>query len=53
MGGPLGQDGTVPYITYLPVVHVIEVLEFCLWSAHFVYDGQIFSLVDGAVMGSS
>ncbi len=31
---------------------MIKLLEFCLQSTYFMFDGQIYSQVEGAAMGS-
>ncbi len=50
--GLLSQDDTLPCRTCLSVTHVIELLELCLRSTYFAYEGQMFSQVEGAAMGS-
>ena len=32
--------------------HIIRLLEFCLRSTHFVFQGQHYEQVEGAAMGS-
>ncbi len=36
----------------LSVGHMIKLLELCLRSTYFMFDGQIYSQVEGAAMGS-
>ena len=46
------QDDTLSSRTSLSVGHVIKLLELCLRSTYSMFDGQIYSQVEGAPMGS-
>ncbi len=37
---------------YLNTTQMLQFLEFCLNTTHFVYDEQFYKLIHGAAMGS-
>ena len=48
----LTNDKDLPQRTSMNTRHIIRLLEFCLRSTHFVFQGQHFEQVEGAAMGS-
>ena len=48
----LKEDKDLPRRTGMNTRHIIQLLEFCLRSTSFVYQGQHFEQVEGAAMGS-
>ena len=38
--------------TTMSVNHIIKLLEFCLNSTSFIYQGQFYQQIEGAAMGS-
>ena len=49
----LTYDKDLPQRTSMNTRHIIRLLEFCLRSTYFVFQGQHFEQVEGAAMGSS
>ncbi len=49
---PLLQDDTLSSRMSLSVGDAIKLLELCLRSTYFMFDGQIYSQVEGEAMGS-
>ena len=48
----LKEDKELPRRTNMNTRHIIKLLEFCLRSTYFVFQGQHFEQVEGAAMGS-
>ena len=48
----LTNDKDLPQRTSMNTRHIIRLLEFCLRSTHFGFQGQHFEQVKGAAMGS-
>ena len=48
----LEEDKDLPKRTSMNTRHIIRLLEFCLRSTYFVFQGQHFEQVEGAAMGS-
>ena len=48
----LTNDKDLPQRTSMNTRHIIRLLEFCLKSTYFVFQGQHFEQVEGAAMGS-
>ena len=48
----LTNDKDLPLRTSMNTRHIIRLLEFCLRSTYFVFQGQHFEQVEGAAMGS-
>ena len=48
----LTNDKDLPQRTSMNTRHIIRLLEFCLRSTHFVFQGQHYEQVEGAAMGS-
>ena len=48
----LEEDKDLPRRTNMNTRHIIKLLEFCLRSTYFVFQGQHFEQVEGAAMGS-
>ena len=48
----LEEDKDLPRRTSMNRRHIIKLLEFCLRSTYFVFQGQHFEQVEGAAMGS-
>jgi len=48
----LEQDDTLHKRTELKTTQILQLLEFCLNTTYFVYDGQFFKQTHGAAMGS-
>ena len=48
----LEEDKDLPRRTSMNTRHIIKLLEFCLRSTYFVFQGQHFEQVEGAAMGS-
>ena len=48
----LKEDKEIPRRTNMNIRHIIKLLEFCLRSTYFVFQGQHFEQVEGAAMGS-
>ena len=48
----LEEDKELPRRTNMNTRHIIKLLEFCLRSTYFVFQGQHFEQVEGAAMGS-
>ncbi len=48
----LEKDNTLTDRTNISISHIIELLESCLRLTYFIYDGQIYSQVEGTAMGS-
>ena len=48
----LENDKDLPLRTSMNTRHIIRLLEFCLRSTYFVFQGQHFEQVEGAAMGS-
>ena len=48
----LTNDKDLPQRTSMNTRHIIKLLEFCLRSTYFVFQGQHFEQVEGAAMGS-
>ena len=48
----LKEDKDLPRRTSMNTRHIIQLLEFCLRSTSFVFQGQHFEQVEGAAMGS-
>ena len=48
----LTKDKNLPQRTSMNTRHIIKLLEFCLRSTYFVFQGQHFEQVEGAAMGS-
>ena len=50
--GRLTNDKDLHKRTTMSVNHIIKLLEFCLNSTSFIYQGQFYQQVEGATMGS-
>ena len=48
----LTKDKDLQQITNMNIKHIIKLLEFCLGSTYFVFQGQHYEQVEGAAMGS-
>ena len=48
----LTQDKDLQQRTNMTIKHIIKLLEFCLRSTYFVFQGQHYEQVEGAAMGS-
>ena len=48
----LANDHQLHNRTTMSVSHIISLLEFCLNSTSFVYQGQFYQQIEGAAMGS-
>ena len=48
----LANDNDLHKRTTMSMSHIINLLEFCLNSTSFVYQGQFYQKLDGAAMGS-
>ena len=49
----LTKDKDLQQRTNMTIKHIIKLLEFCLRSTYFVFQGQHYEQVEGAAMGSS
>ena len=47
----LTKDKALQQRTTMTIKHIIKLLEFCLRSAYFVFQGQHYEQVEGAAMG--
>ena len=48
----LNEDNDLPQRTSMNTRHIIRLLEFCLRSTYFVFQGQYYEQTEGAAMGS-
>ena len=48
----LANDKDLQQRTIMSIKHIIRLLEFCLRSTYFVFQGQYYEQVEGAAMGS-
>ena len=48
----LANDKDLQQRTTMSIKHIIRLLEFCLRSTYFVFQGQYYEQVEGATMGS-
>ena len=48
----LEEDGELQKRTNMPVQHIISILEFCLRSTYFTFQGRLYEQEEGADMGS-
>ena len=48
----LNEDKNLPLRTSMNTRHIIRLLEFCLRSTYFVFQGQYYEQTEGAAMGS-
>ena len=48
----LNEDKDLPQRTSMNTRHIIRLLEFCLRSTYFVFQGQYYEQTEGAAMGS-
>ena len=48
----LTKDKDLQQRTSMTIKHIIKLLEFCLRSTHFVFQGQHYDQVEGSAMGS-
>ena len=48
----LTKDKDLQQRTNMSIKHIIKLLEFCLRSTYFVFQGQYYEQVEGAAMGS-
>ena len=48
----LANDKDLQQRTTMSIKHIISLLEFCLRSTYFVFQGQYYEQVEGAAMGS-
>ena len=48
----LNEDKDLPQRTGMNTRHIIRLLEFCLRSTYFVFQGQYYEQTEGAAMGS-
>ena len=48
----LSNDKDLQQRTTMSIKHIIRLLEFCLRSTYFVFQGQYYEQVEGAAMGS-
>ena len=48
----LNEDKDLPQRTSMNTKHIIRLLEFCLRSTYFVFQGQYYEQTEGAAMGS-
>ena len=48
----LTKDKVLQQRTIMTIKHIIKLLEFCLRSTYFVFQGQHYEQVEGAAMGS-
>ena len=46
------QDKDLQQRTNMSIKHIIKLLDFCLRSTYFVFQGQYYEQVEGAAMGS-
>ena len=48
----LTKDKDLQQRTTMSIKHIISLLEFCIRSTHFVFQGQYYEQAEGAAMGS-
>ena len=49
----LQEDDTLTSCTEMTIPQIVELLDFCLNTTYFIYDGAYFQQTHGAAMGSS
>ena len=49
----LQEDDTLTSSTEMTISQIVELLDFCLNTTYFIYDGAYYQQTHGAAMGSS